>query len=102
MFTESMSDFIDTDELAETVSYTAVGKSAVDIAAIVNDDFPNQQDYERGLNFAMAVLEVHSSQVTSPKPGDLYTFHGATWEIGGDGYQRSGDFYTVNLIRLLT
>lgn len=102
MFTESMDDFLDTDEHAETVSYTAVGEDAADITAIVNDDFPRQEDYDRGVRFAMATLEVHNSQVATPKAGDLYTFHGHTWELSSDGYQRSGDFYTVNLVRLLT
>lgn len=98
-FTESKNDFIDTDDFAEEVVYTAYGESPETIEAVVNDDFPNQQEYERGLNIAFATVTVHNGDAPSPNRRDTFTFHGYTWEVGVDAWQKHGDFLTVNLIR---
>ena len=101
MFTESMADFINTDEHAETITYTAYGQSAVYISAIVNEDLPHQEDYERGLQFATAEVTAHESEVANPNTRDIYTFHGYTWHVANEGYQLSNGFIMVNLVRMV-
>lgn len=103
MMTESKADFFDTDEFADEVTYIPNGGLPVVIEAIIDDDYPNQQDFDRGGadKFAVALLHVHSTDVTAPSSRDQFTFHDYTWQISPEGYQRSGDFYRVNLIREL-
>jgi hypothetical protein len=102
MFTESKSDFIDDDDFGEEVTFYASGTgSGSTIIVVVDDDFPNQQIYERGMSFATAVLHAHSDDISSPNSKDTFTFHGYNWEVSEDGIQRSGDFWRYNLVRLL-
>jgi hypothetical protein len=101
MFTESKSDFIDTNDFAEEITYTPYGGSPVTIEVVINEDFPNQQDYERGTNYAFATITAHNDDISSPKRRDRFTFHGYNWEVGTDAYQVHGDFLTVNLVREL-
>lgn len=79
--TSDLSTFFNTDEFAETVSYTPVGGAAVDITAIVTRDNPFQEPYVRGEETATCEIEVMASEVADPQYGDLFTFNSETWEF---------------------
>jgi len=79
--TSDLATFFNTDEFAETVSYTAVGGAAVDITAIVTRDNPFQEPYVRGEETATGEIEVQKSEVSDPQYGDLFTFDSETWEF---------------------
>ena len=79
--TSDLSVFFNTDEIAETVSYTPKDGVAVDIAAIVSQDDPLQEPYVRGENTATCEIEVLASDVSDPQYGDTFTFGGETWEF---------------------
>ena len=79
--TSDLSAFFNTDEFAETVSYTPKGGAAVDITAIVSQDDPLQEPYVRGENTATCEIEVQASEVPTPQYGDTFTFGGETWEF---------------------
>jgi len=97
-------DFDDFDDEKESVTYTPDGGEATTIQAVVNDNFPNQEDYlGRGIRFAVAEIHVAAADVTNPKHGDVYTFHGEDWNLGPDGYTQAGtNVLVANLIRILT
>ena len=78
MFTEKKADFFPGD-LDEEITYTPKGGTAVTIDAVVNENFPAQDPYLRGVEFAPAILDVHNSDVPNPQVYDTYTFHGYTW-----------------------
>ena len=96
MFTELKDDFF-TGDLDEKITYTPKGGSAVTIDAVINEDFPEQDPYVRGLTFGQAVVEVHNSDVSSPQFGDTYTFHGYTWDH--KTAQRTADFWSILVVR---
>ena len=96
--TTDLSVFYNTDEFAETVSYTAVGESAVDITAIVTRQGSHMEPYVRGSITASAIIEVQKSEVTTPQHGDTYTFDSETWEMdpemdGGVIYEDDEEFH---------
>ena len=78
--TTDLSIFYNTDEYAETVSYTASGGSATNITAIVTREGSRLEPYIRGEFTAVAIIEVMKSEVATPAHGDTYTFDSQTWE----------------------
>lgn len=96
MFTESKADFFPGD-LDEEITYTPSGGSAITIDAVINEDFPEQEPYLRGVEFAQAMIDVHNSDVSAPQDGDTYTFHGYTWNH--KSAQKTGDFWSILVIR---
>ena len=78
--TSDLSIFYNSDEFAETVSYTPVGGAARDITAIVTRQGSRQEPYIRGEFTALAEIEVKKSEVTNPQHGDTYVFDSQTWE----------------------
>ena len=97
-------DFDDFDDEKEAVTYTPKGGEAKEIQAVVNDALPNQEDYlGRGIRFAVAEIHVAVADVASPQHGDVYTFHGHSWDVGPEGYQRAGtNVLIVSVVRILT
>jgi hypothetical protein len=97
-------DFDDFDDEKESVTYTPDGGEAKTIQAVINDNFPNQEDYlGRGLYFAVAELHAAVADISNPQHGDVFTFHGHSWNVGPEGYTAAGtNVLVVNLIRLLT
>ncbi len=78
--TTDLSSFFNTDEFAETVSYTPKGGSAVDITAIVTREGAHQEPYVRGPSTAIGSIIVKKSDVSNPQHGDIYSFDSQTWE----------------------
>jgi hypothetical protein len=76
-----LSAFFNTNEFAETVSYTAVGGAAANITAVVERNAVFQEPYVRGPNTAHADIFVTKGQVSNPQFGDLYVFDSYTWEM---------------------
>ena len=72
--------FYNTDEFAETVSYTPIGGAAVDISAIVTREGAHQEPYVRGPSTAIGSVMVKKSDVSNPQHGDTYVFDSQTWE----------------------
>ncbi len=101
-FTETKADFIDTDDFGESITWTPHGGTAATITAVVNDDFPNQEDHSRGTRWAIAEVEVFASDVSGLTINDIFTFRGEDWEFSPSGWQRHGGFLTLNLVRMLT
>ena len=78
--TTDLSVFFNSDEFAETVSYTAIGGAAVDITAIVTHEGAHQEPYVRGPSTAIGSIMVKKSDVSNPQHGDTYAFDSQTWE----------------------
>jgi len=85
--------FFDSDEFAESVTYTPKGGAASTITAIVIKDSPFQEPYVRGEETARCEIEVKASDVASPQYGDTFTIDSVVWEfdpsrgvIRDDGY----------------
>lgn len=82
--TTDLAVFYNTDEFAETVSYTAIGGAAVNITAIVTRQGSHMEPYVRGMVTAAAIIEVQKSEVSAPQHGDIYVFDSQTWEMDPD------------------
>lgn len=78
--TTDLASFFNTDEFAETISYTAIGGIAINITAIVTREGDVQEPYVRGPLTATATVLVKKSNVATPQHGDTYTFDSQTWE----------------------
>jgi len=78
--TDDLSIFFNTDEFAETITYTAIGGGGVSIAAIVTREGEGQEPYVRGIFTATALVLVKKSEVATPRHGDIYAFDSQTWE----------------------
>ncbi|MCK5601376.1 hypothetical protein KAR91_05900 [Candidatus Pacearchaeota archaeon] len=79
--TSDLETFFNSDEFAETISYTPKSGDAVDITAIVTYAEPLQEPYVRGEETATCEIEVKASDVESPQYGDIFIFDSATWEF---------------------
>jgi len=56
------------------------------ITAIITEQGPAQEPYERGPQFAIGEIEVKAAEVTTPQHGDTFTYDSKTWEIDpGEG-----------------
>ena len=99
--TTDLSVFFNTDEFAETITYTPSGGSPVSIPAIINRDAPLQEPYIRGENTAISEIMVKTSDVSNPQYGDTFTFDSETWgfdpENGVTG--KGTNVLTIALIR---
>jgi len=82
--TTDLSVFYNTNEFAETVSYTAIGGAATDIIAMVTREGSHTETYVRGAVTASAIIDVQKSEVSNPQHGDIYTFDSQTWEMDPD------------------
>lgn len=96
--TTDLSVFYNTDEFAETVSYTPIGGSATDITAIVTRQGSHMEPYIRGAVTAAAIIEVQKSEAPTPQHGDTYTFDSQTWEMdpeidGGVIYEDDEEYH---------
>ena len=70
-----MAVFFNTDEFAETISYTPLDGIPVDITGILTLNQPLQEPYIRGANMAKAEIVVKKTEVTNPQYGDLFTLN---------------------------
>ena len=68
-----LSIFFNTDEFAETVSYTPKGDIARDITGVVERGNPFQEPYVRGEETATCEIMVQASEVSNPQHGDIFT-----------------------------
>lgn len=99
--TSDLATFFNTDEFAETVSYTPLGGAAVDITAVVTRDNPFQEPYVRGEETATSEIAVQKSEVSDPQYGDLFTFDSETWEFDPvrGVVREDDDTYLIGLVR---
>ena len=80
--TSNLSAFFNTDEFAESITYTAVGESGVTIPAIVMRDAPRQEPYVRGVETAICEIIVKVADVATPQTGDTFTLNDSEiWEF---------------------
>ncbi len=108
MLTENASDFIN-DDFQEDVTYSHYNSDTKfydadeTIQGIIDDDYPNQEDHsQRGLRFAVATLIVPAASIPDLHFRDRFTFHGYTWEVSEEGFQKSNVIVTINLVRVIT
>lgn len=73
--------FVNFDEFAKTVTYTAVGQSGSNIYAVVERNAIFQEPYVRGMLTALANIYVKKSDVSNPQFGDVFEFDGEVWEL---------------------
>ena len=82
LMTNDLSAFFNTDEFAESITYTPAGGAAVTISAIVMRDAPAQQPYVRGENTATCEIIVKLADVATPQHGDTFTLNDSEiWEF---------------------
>ena len=80
--TSDISAFFNTDEFAESITYTAKGKSGASIDAIVIRDASLQEPYVRGSETATCEIIVKISDVATPQHGDTFTLNDSEiWEF---------------------
>lgn len=83
--TSDLSAFFNTDEFAETISYTPSDGGAVSIAAILEDMDPSIMAEAPPAD--SMILHVLHSDVSDPQRGDTFTISSETWylveNIGG-------------------
>lgn len=79
--TADMSVFFNADEFSETISYTAVGESAVDISAIVERSGSQLEDYVRGQVTAIVTVTIKKADVPNKAFGDTFTIDGHVWNF---------------------
>lgn len=84
------------------------GGSSSTITAVVDTNFPNQEDHpQRGVRFAIATITVSADDWT-PHVKDQFNFRGHDWEMAPEAWEESllsaNDIkvYKGNLVRLLT
>lgn len=77
--TSDLTTFFDTDEFAETTSYTPSGGAAVSISAILEDMDPSIMDYDPPAD--SMILNVKTSDVSDPQRGDIFVISGETWYL---------------------
>ena len=81
-FAADMSAFLNTDEHAETITYTPAGGSGSSIIAVV-DDQGISRDFELtgedSLRSAFVLIQL--SDVAAPAIGDSVTYDGSTWTV---------------------
>ncbi|MGB2808000.1 MAG: hypothetical protein WBC22_09675 [Sedimentisphaerales bacterium] len=77
--TSDLSVFFNTDEFADTVSYTSIDDIAKDITIVPTRSNPFQEPYVRGEETATCEIEVKKSEVTHPQYGDIFTIPSRVW-----------------------
>ncbi|MFH1616657.1 MAG: hypothetical protein ABIG61_16435 [Planctomycetota bacterium] len=86
--TSDLSVFFNTDEFAETITYTPSGGEAVSISAILEDMDPSIMDVPPPADSML--LSVKYSDISSPGRGDTFTISEETWylvkNLGGGYY----------------
>lgn len=100
--TDDLSTFFNTDEFAETVSYTPIGGLATDITAIPERGNPFQEPYVRGEETATCEITVMRSEVSNPQYGDIFTFASSeVWEFDPVRgiISQDNDTYLIGLVR---
>lgn len=102
--TSDLSIFLNTDEFAETITYTPSGGSATSISAIVEKDDIFQEPYVRGPDTATCLVYVKASDVSTPQFGDTFTIDSVVWEFDpsrGVIYM-DDDVYVIGLERQMS
>jgi len=99
--TSDLTTFFNTDEFAETASYTAIGEAAVDITVIPTRGNPFQEPYVRGEETATCEIEAMRSEVPNPQHGDIFVFDSETWEFDPMRgiINQDDDTYLIGLVR---
>lgn len=102
--TSDMASFFNTDEFAESVTYTPAGGAATTITAVVSRDQAFQEPYVRGENMATAEIAVQASEVTNPQYEDIYTIDSVVWEVDANQgvIYADDDMFIIALERRLT
>lgn len=80
-FRNDLSIFFNLGEFAETIVYTALGGSSVNVTAVVIRNIVLEEPYVRGDKTARAEIYVKKSEVDNPRFGDTFTFDRQTWEL---------------------
>ena len=98
---ENISEFFDTDEFAEAITYTASGGSPKSITAVVDRSDAFQEAYEgSGKRWALAEITLQASDVTAPGYNDRFTggsLGSESWEVDPS----RGVFYTDTNIHVV-
>jgi len=82
--TSDLSTFFNTDEFAETITYTAVDGIDTDIIAVVERDNRFQEPYVRGEETATYEITVKKSDVPDPQHGDIFSIPTKRWDYDED------------------
>jgi hypothetical protein len=91
---------LNTDDFAETVSYTPAGGSAGDITAAV---IPEESRQEERAGFLVQVDEIHVSAANTawtPAHGSSVTWDSRTWDFARREHDRGGGFVGAYFQRL--
>jgi len=99
MDTDDFQDHL--DAFGQEITYQPFEGVETTINAVVDENFPNQESFNRGPNLAVAEIQVDPADVTSPHARDLYTIKNKVWQVGNDGYQDAAGALVVNLIRVI-
>jgi len=83
--TSDLAAFFNTDEFADSITYTPDGGDPATISAIVVRDAPLQEPYVRGEQNAACIITVKTVDVASPQRGDKYTISSEDWYMDVDG-----------------
>ena len=98
--TEDMTVFFNTDELADAVSYTANGESAVTISALFDYVSTNLEDHDRANPIAQAEITVKQTDVTSYGRKDSFTYRDEIWHPAAEGIAAQDAYiYIIELQR---
>ena len=82
LMTSDLAAFFNTDEFAESITYTPKGGEAATISAIVMRDAPRQEPYVRGEETATCEIIVKISDIATPQHGDTFTLSDSEiWEF---------------------
>ena len=79
--TADLAAFFNSDEFAETVTYTPAGGEATSITGIITKDQFFQEPYVRGENMAGCEIAVKASEVAAPQHGDTFVIGSDTWDL---------------------
>ena len=80
--TTDLAVFFNTDEHAESVTYTATGSAAKTITVILVDEDPAIQAVTPPGD-KMTILAKYAD-ITAPRRGDTFTINSVTWYVVGD------------------
>jgi hypothetical protein len=80
--TTDLTTFFNTDEFAESVTYTATGVAAKTIKVILDKEDPTIQATTPPGD-SMIILAKYAD-ITAPRRGDTFTINSETWYVIGD------------------
>jgi len=96
-----LSVFFNTDEFAQSVTYTPKGGSGTSISAVFERDAPFQEAYVRGRETATGELAVKTDDVGTPQYGDTFTIGTEIWDYDAERgvIYEDDDVLVIGLIR---